>query len=593
MVKIELDRVYWGPSIYAADPIVVVRVSVEDNFMDTLKEYMVTMTDTFADWLPKEIQRGGDDVGRSVAHFLVEWSLGIINGSYGYIQSAGARSINGKIHAWLGFNDPKISLDHIFLARNLLLEIGGGRMSAQEAVSVVDKFVENSRARHPDFQARILMRAAFLRNIPYQNFAPAWRHWRFGWGANSELFFESSSEKDSFLGQKIVRNKDANKVYMSALGAPVAKHILVSEVDELEKVENSIGFPCVLKPIDSSQAKGVTVDIRVSGELKEAFFSARKLSNSPVMVERHLPGDVHRLLVVKGRFVAATRRLPATVVGDGSSNIVELAESFNRRRVSGARPGHHLGPVPFDAEFDRVLAGQGLSRDSIPEINTRVRLRQIPLLGTGADNVDVTDLVHEDTKFVSESLAKTLSLSVVGFDFVSTDIAKSCHEKGAFLEMNLCPSLRGHMQDGEDIRNVADHVLGNSLGRVPSVLVVTDTLSVESAKQLLARYPGLGWRFTDGVGVGGCLFDKVALGNPIAASFALLSNKCVERILFICTDTELMSFGMPLDRVDHAVEQTDLDFHWSEVLIRHSGAYTKVSDAIDLEHLLAMCFPVM
>jgi cyanophycin synthetase len=43
-------------------------------------------------------------------------------------------------------------------------------------------------------------------------------------------------------------------------------------------------------------------------------------------------------LVVNGELVAATRRTPGHVVGDGAGNIVELMEVVNRDPRRGHRP---------------------------------------------------------------------------------------------------------------------------------------------------------------------------------------------------------------------------------------------------------------
>ena len=60
---------------------------------------------------------------------------------------------------------------------------------------------------------------------------------------------------------------------------------------------------------------GVSPNLADETAVRRAFPLARR--HGAVLVERHVPGDDHRLLVCGGRLIAAARRLPPKVVGDG------------------------------------------------------------------------------------------------------------------------------------------------------------------------------------------------------------------------------------------------------------------------------------
>src|SRR3546814_4529973 len=68
----------------------------------------------------------------------------------------------------------------------------------------------------------------------------------------------------------------------------------------------------LLKPYNGNHGRGITIDISGDDEIREAFNAAREHSRS-VIVETFQPGDDHRLLVINGELIAATKRTPGHV----------------------------------------------------------------------------------------------------------------------------------------------------------------------------------------------------------------------------------------------------------------------------------------
>ncbi len=99
------------------------------------------------------------------------------------------------------------------------------------------------------------------------------------------------------------------------------------------------GWPVVVKPQDGNQGKGVTVNITTRPQLEAAYATALAYG-SQVMVERFLPGHDFRLLVVGNQLVAAARRDPPQVLGDGLAQRGPVGRQVNqdpRRAVAMAR----------------------------------------------------------------------------------------------------------------------------------------------------------------------------------------------------------------------------------------------------------------
>jgi cyanophycin synthetase len=98
-----------------------------------------------------------------------------------------------------------------------------------------------------------------------------------------------------------------------------------------------IGLPVVVKPKDGNQGKGVTVNVMTKEHLEKAFNTAREFRDD-IMVERYLPGHDFRLLVIGNKLVAAARRDPPQVVGDGKHTVRELVNTSSASRQRVTRP---------------------------------------------------------------------------------------------------------------------------------------------------------------------------------------------------------------------------------------------------------------
>lgn len=102
----------------------------------------------------------------------------------------------------------------------------------------------------------------------------------------------------------------------------------VSDIDDAWGLAQQIGLPVAVKPQDGNQGKGVTVNVASREDLEIAYRAAAE--HGEVMVEKFLPGSDFRLLVVGDKLVAASRREPPQVVGDGLHTVRELVDIVNQ-----------------------------------------------------------------------------------------------------------------------------------------------------------------------------------------------------------------------------------------------------------------------
>ena len=121
--------------------------------------------------------------------------------------------------------------------------------------------------------------------------------------------------------------EETNKI-LASLGLPVPRQELVQNEGQAVRARRASAIPSSPSRTTAITA-GISIRLTADAEVAHGFNVAREHSRS-VIVESFLEGDDHRLLVVNGELVAATRRTPGHVVGDGEHTIVQLIEIVNQ-----------------------------------------------------------------------------------------------------------------------------------------------------------------------------------------------------------------------------------------------------------------------
>src|SRR5262249_56414162 len=111
--------------------------------------------------------------------------------------------------------------------------------------------------------------------------------------------------------------------------------------------------------------RGISIRLTTEEEVAHGYNVAREHSRS-VVVESFLEGDDHRLLVVNGELVAATRRTPGHVVGDGEHTITQLVDIVNQDPRRGVGHEKVLTRIELDPQAQKMVERAGLTFDSVP-----------------------------------------------------------------------------------------------------------------------------------------------------------------------------------------------------------------------------------
>ena len=236
-------------------------------------------------------------------------------------------------------------------------------------------------------------------------------------------------------------DKEETNRILRDLGLPVPMQRLVRRERDAVRAAERIGYPVVLKPLAGNHGRGVSTNLRTPEEVEVAYAKAREHGRH-IIVESFVEGFDHRLLVVGGKLVAAAKRMPGHVVGDGQHSIAALVDIVNEDPRRGVGHEKVLTRLEFDHQAERLLKKWATTENTVPQPGEVVFLRSTANLSTGGTAIDVTDVMHPDNREMAERTIKAIGLDIGGVDFLSQDITESYRDiGGGICEVNAGPGF--------------------------------------------------------------------------------------------------------------------------------------------------------
>ncbi|PQO96554.1 cyanophycin synthetase [Massilia phosphatilytica] len=382
-----------------------------------------------------------------------------------------------------------------------------------------------------------------------------------GHGSAQRRIWTAETDRTSAIGESIASDKDLTKTLLASCGVPVPEGSVVRSAAAAWEEAQDIGLPVAVKPVDGNHGRGVSLNLMSEADVHAAYAIASEEGESTaVLVERFIPGNEHRLLVVGAKVVAAAKGESLWVVGDGQSTVTQLCDSqINIDPRRGDSEEFPLGLVkPQDSEIRLDLKRQGLTPDSIPQAGQKVLIQ---LNGNVAD--DVTDEVHPEVAYVAALAARVVGLDIAGIDLVCEDISRPLEEqRGAIIEVNSSPGLLAHIKPAKgEPRNVGraiiEHLFNEretsegETGRIPLV-GVTGTTDAALAARLVGTVLNLSGKHVGVANREGLFLDGRQVtaqdGTRFDAGQRLLINRTVQAAVFESNARTILSEGLPYDR---------------------------------------------
>ena len=579
-MRISDRRTFVGPSIYAHFPVIRLEVDLGEV------EYWPTMRlgqpfiDALVERLPGLVEHGcsygeaggfirrmTEDDGTWLGHVLEHVAIELQNIAGEDVTFGKTRSIDdrpGVYDVVFEYEQADVGNEAADLALALLhsllpAELRPADWDAEWKWEVArDEYIRYAQRRALGPSTASIVREAARRGIPWirlNDFSLI----QLGYGKYQKRIQATVTSLTPHIAVELASDKEETNKILSSLGLPVPQQRLVQSEDGAVQAARRIGYPVVVKPYNANHGRGVSIFLQDEASVREAFQKAKEHSRS-VLVESFITGADHRMLVIDGELVAASKRMPGHVVGDGVHTIEELVAEVNTDPRRGIGHEKVLTRIEIDHEATRLLDSKGYSRFTIPAAGEMVMLRLTANLSTGGTAADVTDVVHPDNVEMAVRAIKAIGLDVGGVDFLTPDIAKSYKDiGGAICEVNAAPGYRMHMAPSEGKpRDVAGKTVDmlfppGSPSLIP-IAAVTGTNGKTTTARMLAHIHKLagkcvGLTSTDGVYVDGQRTVAGDMTGPVATRM-VLSDPSVDVAVLEVARGGLLRAGMGVRRID-------------------------------------------
>jgi len=582
-MKIVSTNVYVGPNVYAHFPVIRHVLDLEeleswptvrlgDAFIEALLDALPGLHEHGCSYREPGgfVRRMREGEGTWMGHVMEHVAIELQNIAGSPVTFGRTRSIDGKHgHYSMVFQyiDAEVGREASRLALDLLHSLVPSEVRSSTAPAADwnfpeerDRFILYAQRRAFGPSTASLVRAAEERGIPWirlnrQSLV------QFGHGKYQQRIQATTTGRTSNIAVELAGDKEETNSILRDLGLPVPAQRLVRSVEEARTSAERIGFPVVLKPLAGNHGRGVSINLRTPDEVDVAFEKAREHGRN-VVVESYIEGYDHRLLVINGKLVAAAKRVPGHVVGNGEHTIEQLVEIVNRDPRRGVGHEKVLTRLELDHQAERLLKKLGYTRESVPAKDEVVFLRSTANLSTGGTAIDVTDVIHPDNREMAERTIKAIGLDIGGVDFLTRDITESYRDVGGGIcEVNAGPGFRMHVAPSEGTpRDVAGPVIDmlfppGTPSRIP-IAAVTGTNGKTTTSRMLAHIlkmsgSTVGLTSTDGVYIDGHLTVPGDMTGPVSARM-ILRDPSVDAAVMESARGGMLRSGLGFQRCDVA-----------------------------------------
>ncbi len=576
-----LERnVFVGPSLYAHFPVIKLELDLGEMEKWPTAKLGADFVDGLVDALPGLFEHGcsyrepggfvrrmKEDEGTWLGHVLEHVAIELQNMAgedvtFGKTRSTDKPGVYTVVYEYAqkdeGIAAGELALKLLTSLLPAALQTSGLLPEDWNWPSARDEFIRFAQRRALGPSTASLVKAAEERNIPWLRLNEQ-SLVQLGHGKYQQRIQATITGKTPHIAVELASDKEETNKILGSLGLPVPRQELVQTESLAIRAARRIGFPVVTKPYNGNHGRGISIRLMTDDEVAEGFAKAKEHSRS-VIVETFMEGDDHRLLVVNGELVAATRRTPGHVVGNGVHTISQLVDVVNLDPRRGVGHEKVLTRLELDSQAAMMMTRVGYTADSIPKDGETVFLRSTANLSTGGTATDVTDIIHPDNRDMAVRAIRAIGLDVGGVDFLITNIAESYRNiGGGICEVNAAPGFRMHVAPSEGTpRDAAGPVIDmlfpqGANARVP-IAAVTGTNGKTTTARMLAHItkmagytPGL--TTTDGVYIDGQRTVEGDMTGPVSARM-VLSDPQIDIAILETARGGLVRAGMGVSEVN-------------------------------------------
>lgn len=541
---------------------------------DWSSEMIPGFNERYKAWLPGVIEhrcsvgeRGGFfqrlDRGTYLAHILEHTTLELetLAGSEVGFGRAREMSEEGVFKVAIRYEEESVAAACLQAARELIRACIYDLPYDVSAEVAKLKDMADRRLLGPSTKA--ILAAAAERNIPFRRLTMG-SLCVLGQGHKQRRIWTAETDRTSAIAESIAQDKELTKRFLSTIGVPVPEGRKVLDADDAVKAAAEIGSPVVVKPVDGNHGRAVIPNLTAPDQIRNAFDLAIQ-QGSGVIVERFVPGDEHRLLVVGNKMIAAARGEPITVTADGKQTVQELIVNVvNKDPRRGEDESQPLSPVEIDDALRIILSQQNFTLESVPPIGLEVLVKRHDNL-----SMDVTEKVHPSVADHVVRAVQMVGLDIAGVDLVATDISQPLEaQRGAIVEVNAGPGLLMHIKPSHGTpqpvgKAIIDHIFdqpGNA--RIPIITVTGSRYAANVVRlvkdRLVAAGQCVGWSDGTGLHMNHQVLDRKSKSSAEHIRRLTLNPQCTAAVVALNAES-ILGEGLDFDRADIAIV-TDVDW---------------------------------
>lgn len=244
--------------------------------------------------------------------------------------------------------------------------------------------------------------------------------------------FASSATKE------IIDDKIKAYDFANLLGLTIPETVKYSDADNLDSVKQLLfkHKHLVVKPYNSFQSRGLTVNITTEAQLLAALEEAAQISRI-VLAQQQVDGEEVRFIAIDGVIRAALIREKPNVIGDGTSTISQLIQKENELRLNITD-----SLVPYPVLDENILDVNLLNSDHILPAGQKMELNTKTMIRGGASVYNVIGSIDQSYITLAQNAAEKLGKGLIGVDLMIKDYTVPATSSNyTFIEFNSSISL--------------------------------------------------------------------------------------------------------------------------------------------------------
>lgn len=304
-------RALRGPNIWADFPVLEAWVDL-GPYKDSPSDQFPGFNERLTGWLPSRIEHcRSHGVRGALEHVSLELQcLAGTEVSYGHT----CESTDGLCKVIVEYQNEQLARAALETAHRLCL--AAIQDTPFDVAGEVEKLRELYRHVALKPQTVALLEAAKKRRIPVRllsdcgaqaSSTPAGGLIQLGHGARQRRLQVSQTDRTSVTAEAVARDNHLTRSLLQAIGVPVLAGETVTSAEAAWQAAQTLGFPVSIRPRYGNERRPEWTRLQTREQVLSAYQTASDGGDDPVLVERTVPGALHRFLLAGGRVVAAVR----------------------------------------------------------------------------------------------------------------------------------------------------------------------------------------------------------------------------------------------------------------------------------------------